>query len=165
VLRDISLIPLSRQHQHALALCVRIDRAQPIADRDLPVWQEEIKQQFRQEIDLHFSAEEEVLFPVARNFPDLVPILEDLTFEHSLLRREFSKAETNSMSAEDLLRFAKKLSEHIRKEERQLFERLQQLMKAEEMAALGAALDKLMQEISQNCILPNESTRIRAGQN
>ena len=30
MLRDKSLIPLSHQHQRALALCVRIDRAQPI---------------------------------------------------------------------------------------------------------------------------------------
>jgi hypothetical protein len=29
MLRDKGLIPLSRQHQHALALCVRIERASP----------------------------------------------------------------------------------------------------------------------------------------
>ena len=27
MLRDKNLVPLSRQHQHALALCVRINRA------------------------------------------------------------------------------------------------------------------------------------------
>jgi hemerythrin-like domain-containing protein len=34
MLRDKSLIPLSRQHQHALALCVRIERASPIPETD-----------------------------------------------------------------------------------------------------------------------------------
>ena len=33
MLRDKNLIPLSRQHQHALALCVRIDRASPVGRR------------------------------------------------------------------------------------------------------------------------------------
>ena len=72
MLRDKSLIPLSHQHQRALALCVRIDRAQPIPDADLQAWQEEIEQHFEQEIKFHFAAEESVLFPAARGFPELV---------------------------------------------------------------------------------------------
>ena len=120
MLRDKSLIPLSRQHQHALALCVRIDRAQPIADRDVGAWQAEINQQFQQEIRIHFAAEEDVLFPVARNFPDLISLVDELVAEHDWLRREFTQAEAGKMSAEDLPRFAGKLSQHIRKEERQL---------------------------------------------
>ena len=50
MLRDKNLIPLSHQHQRALALCVRIDRAQPIPAADLPAWQAEIEQHFEQEI-------------------------------------------------------------------------------------------------------------------
>ena len=37
MLRDKSLIPLSRQHQRALALRVRIDRAQAIPATDLEI--------------------------------------------------------------------------------------------------------------------------------
>jgi len=58
MLRDANLIPLSRQHQHALALCVRIDRALPVGDSDLAAWQSEITQQFQTEIGVHFAAEE-----------------------------------------------------------------------------------------------------------
>jgi hemerythrin-like domain-containing protein len=164
LLRDKSLIPLSRQHQHALALCVRIDRAQPIAERDLEAWQAEIKQQFQQEIKFHFAAEEEVLFPIARNFPDLISLVDELVAEHVWLCHEFSRAETNPMSAEDLAQFAGKLSQHIRKEERRLFERMQQLMPASEMAALGVSLENALQGASQSCILPSEATRLRAGE-
>lgn len=163
MLRDKSLIPLSRQHQHALALCVRIDRAQPIADRDVEVWRAEIKQQFQQEIGIHFAAEEEVLFPVARKFPELVPLVDELVAEHAWLRREFSRAENNLMSSEDLPRFAGKLSEHVRKEERLLFERVQELSSAQEMAALGVSLGNALQEASQSCTVPNDATRLRAG--
>jgi hemerythrin-like domain-containing protein len=163
LLRDKNLIPLSRQHQHALALCVRIDRAQPIADRDVEVWRAEIKQQFQQEIEFHFAAEEEALFPVARKFPELVSLVDELVAEHAWLRREFSRAENNLMSSEDLPRFAERLSQHIRKEERLLFERMQQLLSAQEMAALGVSLGNVLQEASQSCTVPNDATRLRAG--
>ena len=66
MLRDPSLIPLSRQHQHALALCVRIDRALEASGFDLKTWQEEVEQHFAQEIQFHFAAEEQVLFPKAK---------------------------------------------------------------------------------------------------
>lgn len=162
MLRDKSLIPLSHQHQHALALCVRIDRAQPIPAADLEAWRAEVTQQFEQEIKLHFAVEEEVLFPIARNFAELASLVGELIAEHDLLREEFIQLERGGMSAEELPLFAKRLSEHVRKEERHLFERLQQLMNPEDMAALGVSLQRALQEASQACILPNEATRIRA---
>ena len=57
MLRNKNLVPLSHQHQHALALCVRIERASPIADSDLSAWQTEIAELGRTEIAAHFSAE------------------------------------------------------------------------------------------------------------
>jgi hypothetical protein len=75
MLRDKNLIPLSHQHQRALALCVRVDRAQPIPAADLESWQTEIEQHFEQEIKIHFAAEEQVLFPTACRFPALVPLV------------------------------------------------------------------------------------------
>jgi hemerythrin-like domain-containing protein len=164
LLRDAALIPLSRQHQHTLALCVRIDRAQHIADCDVEAWQAEIKQQFQQEIRIHFAAEEEVLFPVARDFSDLTSLVDELVAEHNWLRREFAQAEIGKMSAEDLPRFAAKLSEHIRKEERQLFERMQQLLPPQEMTSLGVSLENALREASQSCILPSKATHLRTGE-
>jgi hemerythrin superfamily protein len=161
MLRDKNLIPLSHQHQRALALCVRIDRAQPIPTVDLPAWQSEIEQHFEQEIDCHFSAEEQVLFPAAREFPELIPLVEDLIADHAALRKFFSQAKARSMPAETLPAFARHLSDHIRKEERQLFERLQQLMSLEELAALGTQLEAALKDAAQSCILPNKATRLR----
>jgi len=161
LLRDKSLIPLSRQHQHALALCVRIDRAQPIPDHDLEAWQAEIHQQFQQEIKVHLDAEEQLVFPAARTFPELSPLVEELVAEHESLRTQFYSAETKSISTEELPMFAAKLSAHIRKEERQLFERMQQLMTAAEMTALGVALEEALEQALQSCILPTEATRLQ----
>jgi hemerythrin-like domain-containing protein len=162
MLRDKSLIPLSHQHQRALALCVRIDRAQPIPKADLDVWQAEIEQYFEQEIKIHFSAEERVLFPAARQYAELIPLVDELTADHAALRESFSQAEARRLSAESLPAFAQQLSTHIRKEERRLFERLQELMNPEELATLGLKLADALKDAAQSCILPNEATRLQA---
>jgi iron-sulfur cluster repair protein YtfE (RIC family) len=161
MLRDQSLIPLSRQHQHALALCVRIDRASPVRDAVLTAWQKEIAEHFRTEIGIHFAAEEQVLFPAARRFKELVSLVEELLADHVWLRGRFARAEACDMSAKDLSVLAQRLSGHIRKEERQLFERLQQLMTPAELASLGKDLEKALHDAARTCILPTEATKLQ----
>jgi hemerythrin-like domain-containing protein len=161
MLRDKSLVPLSHQHQKALALGVRIDRAQPIPAADLAAWQSEIEQHFEQEIKIHFSAEENVLFPTAHRFPELVPLVEELIGDHTALRESYSQAKARRMSTETLPAFAQQLSAHIRKEERQLFEQLQKLMTTEELTTLGAKLEEALKSTEPSCILTNEATKLK----
>jgi len=162
MLRAKSLVPLSRQHQHALALCVRIERASPIPERDVAAWQAEIHQLVRNEIAIHFAAEEQVLFPVAKRLPELRPLVEELIADHASLRVSFARAGEQNLSAEELSSLARGLSTHIRKEERQFFERLQQLMGAEELATLGKKLAEALQDATQACSLPTDATGLRA---
>ncbi|MGB6477447.1 MAG: hemerythrin domain-containing protein [Candidatus Sulfotelmatobacter sp.] len=158
MLRDKSLIPLSWQHQHALALCVRIERASPIGEGDLPVWRAEIALLFEQEIRIHFAAEELLVFPAARGFAELLPMVEELIAEHARLREWFSRAE--SLSSADMVLFVRGLSGHIRKEERQLFERMQELMSGEELAVLGARLELALRDAVQACVLPTVASEL-----
>jgi hemerythrin-like domain-containing protein len=151
VLRDKSLIPLSRQHQHALALCVRIDRASPVGSADLEAWQGEVVQMAEGEIKTHFEAEEQVVFPAAGGLSELRPLVEELIGEHAALREDFHCAEVRGMSAERLAEFGQKLSAHVRKEERRLFERMQEMMSAEELAELGARLENALKDAVQAC--------------
>ena len=162
MLRDKNLIPLSHQHQHVLALCVRIERASPIAERDLVAWQAEITQLVQTEIEFHFAAEETVLFPAAQIFQELQPLVDELLGEHKTLRNDFAAASQQKMSGENLLKFAQRLSTHIRKEERQLFERVQQLMNAEDLSTIGKRLEEALSPASQACSVPTETTRLRA---
>lgn len=156
MLRDKSLIPLSRQHQHALSLCVRIDRAQPIPPQDLEGWHKAIERHFAEEINIHFSAEEKVLFPSARRFPELVPLVNELMADHARLRGLFAQAQRRTLSGKDIVLLAQKLSAHIRKEERQLFERMQELISAEQLASLGAKLDAALEEAVHVCEIINK---------
>jgi hemerythrin-like domain-containing protein len=161
MLRDPSLIPLSRQHQHALALCVRLDRAIQAGEIDLEAWQAEIQLQFESEIAIHFAAEEKELFPVAARFPEIRPLVDELLAEHVVLRDYFAGAAVRSLDTASLGNLGQKLVQHIRKEERQLFEGMQKFMSASELASLGAALEQALQNASATCALPNEATELR----
>ena len=157
MLRDPGLIPLSRQHQHALALCVRIERALENNVVDLNAWQLEMEQQYGQEIGFHFAAEENVLFPAARLFPELVSVVEQLGDEHRRLRECFARAHQRAMDGGELGAFAKMLSGHIRKEERQLFEAMQKLVEADELRRIGVALEQELAVGRRACLLPKPS--------
>jgi len=161
MLRDKNLIPLSHQHQHALALCVRLDRAIEAGGLDLEAWQAELQQIFEQEIACHFEAEENELFPVAARFPELQPLVAELLTGHAVLRDFFSRAAARTLHPVGLQTLVEKLASHIRKEERQLFEEMQRLMTAEELAAVGTSLEKALASASKACLLPNEATKLR----
>jgi hemerythrin-like domain-containing protein len=158
MLRDPSLIQLSRQHHRALALCVRIERTLPDGAVDLGAWQLEMQQLYADEGRFHFEAEEKVLFPAAQRFPDLAALVEELGGEHERLREYFGCAEQGAMKQGELEAFAKLLSGHIRKEERQLFETMQKRMQPEALKSLGKDLARALEDAVQVC-------RLRPAQN
>ena len=161
MLRDKNLIPLSRQHQHALALCVRIERGLQAGDVDLETWQREIQQHFESEISIHFAAEEAKLFPEANKFSDLQSLVAELLDEHTLLRDYFAHAAARRLDRESLGLFATTLSQHIRKEERQLFEGMQRLMSPQQLSTLGSLLDHALGDATQACALPDHAGELR----
>src|SRR5579859_3130736 len=160
MLRDKSLIPLSHQHQHALALCVRIERASPIPEGDLATWLAEIEQIFQTEIGIHFAAEESVVFPAARNFRELNSLVDDLLADHAWLRDQFAR--TQKLSPGEVRELAQRLSGHIRKEERRLFEKMQELMSGEQLAVLGQNLEDALRDFFFNDTATTEKTRLRS---
>jgi hemerythrin-like domain-containing protein len=87
--------------------------------------------------------------------------VEELAADHASLRESFSRAKAQRMSKEDLPVFAQRLSAHIRKEERQLFEHLQQLMTPKELADLGVQLEVALREATNACILMSEATKLK----
>ena len=166
MLRDKNLIPLSHQHQHALAMCVRLDRALANCDADLDTWQEEIAGTWESEIRFHFEAEEKVLFPAAEKYTALGPLLKQLLSEHATLRDFFARAKTRHLDVAALKTFGETLSRHIRTEERQLFEECQRQMPAEELARTGAAMEEYFSKSGMpgaSCALPSSSKNVPSG--
>jgi hemerythrin-like domain-containing protein len=157
MLRDPNLVPLSRQHQHALALCVRINRAGLASPAEVKAWQSEVQQHFDQEIRYHFAAEEAHLFPAARQYPELVSLVEELLAEHTQLREYFAQSSAGALDGAGVRRFAEILSGHIRKEERQLFEELQRRMTTPMLAKIGEQIDQVLGAGPEACITPTES--------
>jgi hemerythrin-like domain-containing protein len=140
--RDPNLVPLSRQHFRALVLCMRIHRrrGQP-AD-----WQREMRALWEDDVRFHFQAEEKFLFPAARRYAALAPLVRELRAEHTRLRRAFAAARRRTLKSAELTRFAGLLESHIRKEERQLFEQCQKQMSGKELSAIGGRMQKYFQK-------------------
>jgi hemerythrin-like domain-containing protein len=141
MLRDKSLVPFSHQHQHALALCVRIHRGIESGDTGLRHWQAEIRTAFETEIEAHFDAEEQILFPVGARFDQLRGLVAELAAEHIVLRSYSLAAMAMSLGRKDLIEFATILSNHVRKEEQDFFQSLQALLSPVELADVGAATE------------------------
>jgi hemerythrin-like domain-containing protein len=136
---------------------VRINRAELSTPAELAAWQSEIQQHVELEIQYHFAAEESYIFPVALKFAELKPLVEELLKEHTELRSCFAQTTKRSLDREGLRRFAELLTSHIRKEERQLFEAMQEKLSAEELAQIGANVDRALEAASEACITPTET--------
>jgi hemerythrin-like domain-containing protein len=108
-----------------------------------------VHQHYANEVQFHFAAEEQVLFPAARRFPEFAALVDELTSEHEQLREHFIHAGQAKMKQGELEAFAKLLSGHIRKEERLLFEAMQQRLQPEGLKSLGDELARALQHAMQ----------------
>ncbi|HKD90921.1 MAG TPA: hemerythrin domain-containing protein [Terriglobales bacterium] len=152
--RDPSLRSLSREHQHGLALCVRLRRRiqqGSVAEAELQRMRADVRQFYESEAREHFDAEEQVLFPVADRHAELRLITRQLRLEHVELRRRAS--EIDAADAKALAVLAELLSNHIRKEENELFEGMQKLMSADELQGLAEPLEAALTTSGAHCEL------------
>ena len=141
MLRDPSLIPLSHQHQHALALCVQIERglAGATAGKGLAELALAVMQHFDSEMRNHFRAEETVLFPLLSDFESTRVLVRSLIDEHRSLE-ELRNGLGQAPDQHRIAEFAQLLRLHVRKEEGVLFEEAQKLLSREQLAELGERL-------------------------
>ena len=146
MLRDPSLIPLSHQHQHGLALCVRIERA--LRDDRSPERSAELARRVADAYDLelrnHFDVEERLLFPAIREHLGPLPLVETLQAEHRELEALVERVRAADAVARPaaLADFSTALAAHIRTEERELFEDIQKRLSPAVLSSLGQAIDR-----------------------
>ena len=152
--RHSSLIPLSREHQYALMLCLRIHRGLVERDADATWLQTKAGHSVRffdGGLLIHFQAEEAFLFPAMRELPGAAPIIDELLAEHVKIRRlidQLRQIEPGTL-ASTLKEFADTLESHIRKEERELFPIYEQQASPEAISRVERAIFSLIGSASQ----------------
>lgn len=138
MLRDPSLIPLSHQHHNGLALCVLTERslAEDSSNDNVATLATRCVDRYEVELVNHFEIEEQVLFPA---FPS--ELTNELIGEHRQL--ETLVAQLNAGPSKELLReFTELLRRHIRREENELFEQMQQQVPRDTLDRIGADIEK-----------------------
>ena len=151
--RHESLVPLSRDHHEGLLLAQRIKKGRSVAPQS--DWPEErelqrdrVVEYFDTQLVRHFQAEEEVLFPLAeQHLPEEEEVTSWLRKQHGQIRSLVSELRTAGGGQLEnlLLRLANVLEEHIRKEERVFFQRLQKGVPEEVLEACGRQIESYLQ--------------------
>lgn len=141
--RHDSLIPLSHQHQHALAFALTIRRRIGMEQGEAQ-WFEQmvvrLKSIFENELNSHFDAEEQILFIEMERQLGKLPMVDELVAEHKELRKLAAQIQT-SPSFFRLSAFAELLESHIRKEERVLFAEFEARMPEAEARRLQPVIE------------------------
>lgn len=151
MLRDKNLIPLSHQHRRALAITVNIARGRGPGYADAQRWRDVIVEHYENDLRFHIEAEETILFPAAALYRETAALVDDLIADHACLRELVKAMRGPAPTLEQVKEFGALLDAHIRKEERGLFERMQELLPAAEMAEVGRAMDQYFAGQAQKC--------------
>lgn len=126
-MRHPSLIALSHDHHHGLALALRcrkqaLGQMKPLGMQGLKERTNEVSDFMSKKLGPHFKAEEEVLFPLLRTcVPESDSLIENLSEEHRQIRRMAARLENSANLSKGLFDLGDLLERHIRREERELF--------------------------------------------
>ncbi len=136
--RAEALRPLSRDHHAALVAAKALrDAAEPELARlaFLEFWHEHGSH--------HFRVEEEVLLPgwalhAEIDRPAVARMLED----HLAIRREVLRLEAGAVPVEELRELGRRLDEHVRFEERELFELIEKALDPKALDRLAISIEE-----------------------
>jgi|SRR5690625_118326 len=126
--RDPRLRGLSSDHHQALVLAVMLKKAAKSGNEaTLKAAAQELAERFERELDPHFIVEEEVLLPALRaRGASEYDLIERTEVDHAWLREGAAKAAAGE--TEHLGVYGERLSDHVRFEEKELFERCQNIL-------------------------------------
>lgn len=145
--RHPALIPVSHDHHHGLVLAQRLKRGyskSPSSD-----WPENLLEQRERVVDFyqtqlvpHFRAEEEFLFPLAEQYLDDQQIVSELREEHRAINALVtSLLETPELETQ-FTKLGEILEKHIRKEESNLFQAMQDKVPEAELKEAGVKIEE-----------------------
>ncbi len=142
--RHKGLAPLSRDHHQGLILAQLIKKDAPDY-KDLPkTTSDKVKYTisfYKSELVKHFKNEEDILYPAVKNKSEEIDeLFEDIFSEHKKIKQLMAQLESGENKTDILNELGVLLELHIRKEERLLFEKIQNLLSEEELTQLEKQL-------------------------
>ena len=142
MLRDPALIPLSQQHHNGLALCVLTERDldKDRSDAALARLARRVIDRYEIELTNHFGIEEQLLFPLIEREIGPLAMIGELVADHRSLENLVGQLRS-APSADLLQNFCTLLRGHIRREENELFQDIQQRLPKDALASAGKEID------------------------
>lgn len=148
-MRHPSLILLSHDHHHGLALALRcrkqaLGQMKPIGAQGLRQRAEQLRNFILHDLERHFEAEEEILFPLIRAcVPESDRLVEDLLREHEQIRQGVTHLADGGVS-KILFDLGDLLERHIRREERELFPLFESRVPAVQAEEVKGKIEKVL---------------------
>ena len=148
--RHSSLVPLSHDHHHGLALALRcrkqgLGQIKPIGAEGLRQRAQEFLGLYATELDSHFRAEEEILFPqMRRRLPESRQLIDELVRDHQRIRRAVPQLEAETGLGKLIFELGDLLERHIRREERELFPLFEQHAGEVDAGKIGAEINDIL---------------------
>ena len=135
--RHSPLVLLSEEHHHELAHARRLLRAAGAGPEERLAVASAYVDAFFTETVGHFRREEEILFPLYARHAGSTPMLERILREHmelhGLVRALRAEAAAGDIPPEALRTLGELLHDHVRAEERELFEEIERIVPAAEL--------------------------------
>ncbi|HEX2960169.1 MAG TPA: hemerythrin domain-containing protein [Ignavibacteriales bacterium] len=143
--RSKSLVPLSHDHHHALKLAQMLKKNAPRLESVPESPKEKARRAlefYESDLVVHFAAEEKVLYPFVKGKDKILDgLFKEIMEEHKEIRHlveSLLQAETGLEEKLDTL--GRLLEGHIRKEERELFPRIQEVFSEDELNELNGKI-------------------------
>lgn len=138
--RHKALHILSHDHHHGLMLAQLIKKDSP-QYKNLPDTTEGKKDYsikfYNDDLIKHFNDEEKILFPVVNGKDDGIDnLIEEIITEHRKIEQLINQIESDEDVENTLDELGNLLESHIRKEERNLFMKIQSVLTEEELTAV-----------------------------
>jgi hemerythrin-like domain-containing protein len=149
-MRHPSLILLSQDHHHGLALALRcrkqaLGQIKPMGAEGLRERANEFVVFYGAHLAPHFRAEEEVLFPLLRSaVKGSEEMIDELVRDHGQIRQAIPTLEGETGLAKLIFDLGDLLERHIRKEERELFPLFELHVEARQAEAVGVEIKKIL---------------------
>jgi iron-sulfur cluster repair protein YtfE (RIC family) len=142
--RHSALIPLSQDHHFGLLLAWKIRKGLKVGFEKHRI-ADYLEYFFKSHLEPHFEMEEKYLFPY---LPEEDPYRKRAELEHRDLRTLQAEISSHPQGGGEMLsQFADELEAHIRFEERELFEHMQEALNPKELKELEGKIQELHHKV------------------